>query len=158
LLAFVLTLTAILAGTTLTRLMGRPIFAPEAWQALNDHDPARAASLFGDALKEHPRDAMLHFGAASAAYAMGQPSDASSLIRTALDLDPKFPEALALQARLAYDRGDADLAVLLDGAGGCAQASDTRLTEVLDRLHRETGVHASYVEKPAEHSGSYEGA
>ena len=151
LLAFLVTLTAVLAGTTLTRFMGRPIFAPEAWQALNDHDPARAASLFGEALKEHPRDPMLHFGAASAAYAMGQASDASSLIRTALDLDPKFPEALALQARLAYDRGDADLAVRSMEQAVALRPSDTRLTEVLDRLHRETGVHASYVEKPAEH-------
>jgi len=151
LLTFLVTVIAIFTATALTRLMGRPIYAPEAWQALNDRNPARAASLFGEALKQHPRDPMLHFGAATAAYAMGQSSDASSLLRTALDLDPRFPEALALQARLAYDRGDSDLAVRSMEQAVAIRPSDTRLTEVLDRWHRETRVHDSYVEKPTGH-------
>jgi len=151
LLTFLVTVTAIFAATKLTRLAGRPIFAPEAWQALNDRNPSRAASLFSEALKEHPRDPMLHFGAAAAAYALGQPTDASSLVGTALELDPKFPEALALQARLAYDRGDSDLAVRAMEQAVALRPSDPQLTDVLDRLHRETGVHNSYIEKPAEH-------
>jgi tetratricopeptide (TPR) repeat protein len=151
LLTFLVSVTAILTATAVTRLMGRPIFAPEAWQALNNRDPVRAASLFNQALKEHPKDPMLHFGAASAAYAMGQPSDASSLIRTALELDPQFPEALALQGRLAYQRGDSDLAVRSMEHAVALRPSDTRMTELLDRWHREARVHDSYVEKPAEH-------
>ena len=151
LLTFLVAVTAIFAATALTRMMGRPIYAPEAWLALNNREPARAASLFNEALKQHPRDPMLHFGAASAAYAMGQASDASSLIRTALDLDPRFPEALALQGRLAYDRGDSDLAVRSMEQAVRLRPSDTRMTELLDRWHREARVHDSYVEKPAEH-------
>jgi len=150
-LTSLVTVTAIFAASALTRMVGRPIYAPEAWQALNDRDPVRAASLFNEALKQHPRDPMLHFGAASAAYAMGQPSDASSLIRTALDLDPRFPEALALQGRLAYDRGDSDLAVRSMEQAVALRPSDPRMTELLDRWHREARVHNSYVEKPAEH-------
>jgi hypothetical protein len=151
LLTLLVTAAAIFAASSATRLMGRPIFAPEAWQALNDHDPARAASLFDRALKEHPRDPMLHFGVAAAAYAMGQSSDAASALRTALDLDPKFPEALALQARVAYDRGDSEAAVRSMEQAVALRPSDTRMTELLDRWHRETRVHDSYVERPTGH-------
>jgi hypothetical protein len=151
LLTLLVTVAAIFAATGATRLMGRPIFAPDAWQALNNRDPARAAALFDEALKEHPRDPMLHFGVAAAAYAQGQSSDAASSLRTALDLDPKFPEALALQARVAYDRGDSELAVRSMEQAVALRPSDTRMTELLDRWHRETRVHDSYVERPTGH-------
>ena len=150
-LTSLVTLTALFAATAMTRMMGRPIYAPAAWQALNAREPARAAALFNEALKEHPRDPMLHFGAAAAAYAMGQASDASSLIRTALDLDPKFPEALALQGRLAYDRGDSELAIRSMEQAVALDPSDARMTELLDRWHREARVHDAYTEKPAQH-------
>ena len=49
---------------------------------------------------------MLHFGAASAAYALGQRGAALASLKKAVELDPEFVEALTVLAQVAYESGD----------------------------------------------------
>ena len=151
LVAFVATLSALAVATALSRLPKRELAAPEAWAALERHDPERAASLFSKELTERPRDPILHFGAGSAAYAMGRTKSALSSLKTAVDLDPDFVEALTLLGQVAYERGDSALAIRSIEKASDLHPRDGQLKELLGRWRRESSVHSSYLEKPAEH-------
>lgn len=152
LFAFVAAFLALFVGTSLTRVSSHPeLVAPEAWSALERHDAERAASLFSEELKLRPRDPVLHYGAGSAAYALGRPGSALSSLRTAVDLDPQFAEAQMMLGRVAYERGDSDLAIRSMEKAAALRPRDGGLTRLLDQWRRESSVHNSYVEKPAEH-------
>ena len=139
-------------ATSLTRLSWpREMAAPEAWSALKGHDAERAASLFSQELTQRPRDPMLHFGAGSAAYALGRTGSALSSLRRAVELDPQFAEALMMLGQVAYERGDSDLAIRSMETASALRPRDGGLTELLGRWRRESSVHNSYVERPAEH-------
>ena len=125
--------------------------APEAWAALERRDPQQAAVLFSRELKQRPRDPMLHFGAGSAAYAMGRTGPALASFKKAVEIDPEFPEALAMLARAAYDRGDSELAIRSLERAAALRPRDRDLSELLDRWRRESSVHNSYLEKPLDH-------
>ena len=109
--AFLVAIPALFIAARVPRLSGREMVAPEAWSALEGRDAERAASLFREALKERPVDPVLHFGAGSAAFALGRTSQALASLRRAVELDPQFPEALAALGQVAYARGDTRLAI-----------------------------------------------
>jgi tetratricopeptide (TPR) repeat protein len=151
LVAFLAAFSAMAVATSLTRRPKHEKVAPEAWSALESHDAERAASLFNQELKARPRDPVLHFGAGSAAYALGQKKSALSSLRRAVDLDPEFAEALALLGQVAYERGDSALALRSIEKASALRPRDASLKELLNRWRRESAVHDSYLEKPAEH-------
>jgi tetratricopeptide (TPR) repeat protein len=151
LLAFFAAFSAFAIVTALARLSQREMAAPEAWAALERQDAERAASLFTQELNERPRDPMLHFGAASSAYALGRRDAALSSLRTAVELDPDFTEALAMLGQVAYERGDTGLAIRSMEKASALRPRDAGLKDVLDRWRRESSVHDSYFEKPADH-------
>lgn len=151
LVAFLAAFSALSIATSLTRLSQREMVAPEAWSALERHEAERAASLFSQELKQRPRDPVLHFGAGSAAYALGRTGSALSSLRRAVELDPQFAEALMMLGQVAYERGDSDLAIRSIEKASALRPRDGRLTEWLDRWRHESSVHNSYVERPAEH-------
>jgi tetratricopeptide (TPR) repeat protein len=151
LIAFVVVFSALAVATVLTRRPARELSAPEAWAAFDKQEFDRAASLFAAALKERPRDPALHFGAASAARGSGNPRAALASLRTAIELDPDFPEAHAMLGQIAYERGDTDLAIRSLEKAAALRPRDRSIGELLDRWRRESSVHGSYLEKPAEH-------
>ena len=149
--AFLAVCSALAVATGLTRLSPRHVVAPEAWAALERHDADEAASLFRLELQQRPRDPMLHFGAASAARALGQSSSALSSLKKAVELDPEFVEALTLLGQVAYEGGNGDLAIRSLEKASTLRPRDRRLAELLARWQRESSVHNSYLEKPAGH-------
>jgi tetratricopeptide (TPR) repeat protein len=151
LVAFLGTFSALAIAMGLTRLAQRERFAPEAWSALERNDAERAAALFSEALTQHADDPVLHFGAGSAAYALGRSGPALSSFRRAVELDQRFPEALVMLGRVAYDRGDSQLAIRSMEQAAALRPRDRDVRELLDRWRRESSVHNSYIEKPAEH-------
>jgi cytochrome c-type biogenesis protein CcmH/NrfG len=151
LIAFLAAFSALSVAMGLTRVSQHEMVAPEAWSALERHDAERAASLFGQELKQRPRDPVLHFGAGSAAYALGRTGPALSSLRRAVELDPQFAEALMMLGQVAYERGDSDLAIRSMQKASALRPRNSDLTELLDRWRRESSVHNSYVERPEEH-------
>ncbi len=151
LVGFVATFSALAIGRSFGRTPPREKVAPEAWAALERRDPERAAALFRQELKQRPQDPMLHFGAGSAAYALGRTGPALTSFKKAVEIDPEFAEALAMLARVAYDRGDNRLAVRSIDKASALRPRDADLAELRDRWRRESSVHDSYVEKPVEH-------
>ncbi|HEY7497547.1 MAG TPA: tetratricopeptide repeat protein [Vicinamibacterales bacterium] len=143
--------SALIVATRLTRSSSREMTAPEAWAALERREPERAASIFKAELIERPNDPVLHFGAGAAAYAMGRTDAALSSLQHAVEIDPEFPEALALLGEVAYARGKNDLAIRSMERAAAMRPRDTRVAELLDRWRRETSVHSVYVEKPSGH-------
>ena len=142
---------ALFVGSRLTRVSPLHVVAPEAWAALERHDANQAASLFRQELRQSPRDPVLHFGAASAAYALGQTGSALSSLKKAVELDPEFAEALAMLGQVAYENGDSDLAIRSVEKALALRPRDGQLTDVLERWRHESSVHNSYIEKPAGH-------
>jgi tetratricopeptide (TPR) repeat protein len=151
LVAFLAACSALAVATSLTRLSQRHVVAPEAWAALERRDADQAASLFRQELQQRPRDPVLHFGAASAAYALGQTGPALSSLKKAVELDPQFAEALTMLGQVAYESGDGDLAIRSVEKASALRPRDGRLAELLDRWRHESSVHHSYIEKPAGH-------
>ena len=149
--AFVVTFSALAVSVALSRASRREMIAPEAWAALEQRDADSAASIFADALKLHPGDPMLHFGAGSAAYAMGRPDAALKSLQRAVDLDPTLAEALVLLGQVAYERGKTDLAIRSMQEASVLRPRDGRVTELLAQWQHESSTQRSYLEKPAEH-------
>src|SRR5262245_37213819 len=87
--------------------------AEAGFQALRDGDGDRAATLFYDALRLNPRDAVLHFGAGAAAHLLGRDDDAADSLKRALSIEPKFTAAAELLGEIEYRRGDTDSAIRL---------------------------------------------
>jgi hypothetical protein len=135
----------------LSRLPSRTLLAPAGWAALEQGDARRAASIFAQALEQHPNEPTLHFGAGTAAYAQGRTDPALASLRKAVALDHRFPEAWVMLGRVAYDRGDSRLAIESMEKALELRPRDTFAAELLARWQRESSVHRSYIEKPAEH-------
>jgi tetratricopeptide (TPR) repeat protein len=151
LVAFLAAFSALFAATSLTRKSRLQMAAPEAWAALERDDADQAASLFRQGLQQCPHDPVLHFGAASAAYALGQRGSALASLKKAVELDPEFAEALTVLAQVAYESGDGSLAIRSIERAAALRPRDSRLTDMLERWRHESSVHNSYLEKPAGH-------
>jgi len=143
--------SALFAAASLTRVSPFHRVAPEAWAALERDDADQAASLFRKELQQRPDDPVLHFGAASAAYALGQRGAALAALKKAVDLDPQFVEALTVLAQVAYESGDSKLAMRSIEKAAALRPRDGRLTDMLERWQRESSLHSSYLERPAGH-------
>lgn len=151
LVAFLAAFSALFAAASLTRVSRVHAVAPEAWAALERDDADQAASLFRKELQQRPNDPVLHFGAASAAYALGQRGAALASLKKAVELDPEFAEALTVLAQVAYESGDGSLAIRSIEKASALRPRDSRLTDMLERWRHESSVHNSYLEKPAGH-------
>jgi tetratricopeptide (TPR) repeat protein len=83
----------------------------KGFQALQSGDAARADAIFREALTGHPRDPQLLFGAGMAASLQGRDQEAISLLKQALQIEPRLLQAAALLGELLYRQGDLDLAI-----------------------------------------------
>jgi tetratricopeptide (TPR) repeat protein len=149
--AFLATFSVLAIATNLTRAPQHEKVAPEAWAALKARDAERAASLFRRELQQRPSDPVLHFGAGSAAYALGRIGPAIASLRKAVDIAPEFAEAHILLGQIAYERGDSALAIRSLEKASALRPRDSALSEQLGQWRRESSVHNSYLEKPAAH-------
>jgi Peptidase MA superfamily/Tetratricopeptide repeat len=121
--------------------------AEAGWQALQQGDADRAATLFYDALSRNPRDPVLHFGAGAAAHLLGREGDAADSLKRALALNPKLTGAAELLGEIEYRQGDTESAIrlyeqVLTGATG-GQAMRRRL----DEWRKEAAVHEKLMER-----------
>ena len=120
---------------------------PEAWEALNRGDAAKAASLFREALDRSPRSSILHFGAGCAAYALGEYDAATSALKRALEYDSSFVQAAAWLGRAAYANGDLDLAIRSMEKAAALAPNDPRIRRQLEDWRNESAVHAKLDER-----------
>ena len=150
-LAAAATLSALAVAVVLTKTSRREMIAPEGWAALSKREPDRAAAIFAAALDQHPRDALLHFGAGAAAQVQGRSKAALTSLRTAVEIDPDLDEAQELLGRVAYGLGDTTLAIRSMEQAAARRPRDRALAELLDRWKSESKAHRAYIEKPAEH-------
>ena len=109
-----LALAALLLTWSVTSVTAQPA-TPEAldkgFQALQSGDAARADAIFRGALAGQPRDPQLLFGAGMAASLQGRDQEAISLLKQALQIEPRLLQAAALLGELLYRQGDLDLAI-----------------------------------------------
>jgi tetratricopeptide (TPR) repeat protein len=85
--------------------------AEKGFQALQNGDTDKAASIFRDALTRRPRDPQLLLGAGVVAKLQGQEQNAIALLKQALQIEPRLALAAALLGELFYRQGDIDLAI-----------------------------------------------
>jgi len=81
------------------------------WKALQAGNSRRALTLFNEALTLRPNDPVLLTGAGAALHAEGRPRDAMTRLKRAVSLAPDLTTASVILAQIAYDDGDAALAI-----------------------------------------------
>ena len=72
---------------------------------------ARASAIFREALTRHPNDPQLLLGAGVAASLQGQEKEAITLLKRALEIEPRLAQAATILGELLYKQGDLDLAI-----------------------------------------------
>jgi len=116
--------------------------APEAWEALNRGDAAKASSLFREALDRNPRNPILHFGAGWAAYALGRYDAATWSLKRALEYNPSFVQAATLLGTVAYANSDLDLAIRSMEKAAALAPQNAGIRQQLEEWRKESAVHA----------------
>jgi tetratricopeptide (TPR) repeat protein len=109
-----LALAALLITWSVTSVAAQPATSEamdKGFQALQSGDAARADAIFREGLSRQPRDPQLLFGAGMAASLQGRDQEAISLLKQALQIEPKLLQAAALLGELLYRQGDLDLAI-----------------------------------------------
>jgi tetratricopeptide (TPR) repeat protein len=109
-----LALAALLIMWSVTSVTAQPATSEaldKGFQAVQSGDAARADAIFREALTGHPRDPQLLFGAGMAASLQGRDQEAISLLKKALQIEPRLLQAAALLGELLYRQGDLDLAI-----------------------------------------------
>jgi tetratricopeptide (TPR) repeat protein len=81
------------------------------WKALQAGNGRRALTLFNEALTLRPNDPVLLTGAGAALRMEGRPRDAMTRLKQAVALRPDLTEASILLGDIAFDEGDAALAI-----------------------------------------------
>jgi tetratricopeptide (TPR) repeat protein len=102
---------------------------------------------------------MLYYGAGYANFALGRSDAAISLLKHAIEYDPKFVSAMVLLAQIAYQTADLDLALKTMEKAAALAPRDRRIAQQLDQWRKESAVHDSLEEKPGTHFNVlYEGS
>jgi tetratricopeptide (TPR) repeat protein len=114
------------------------------WKALRNGDNDRAAALFNEALTLRPNDPVLLLGSGAAAHARGKQDDAIKRLRKALAADPRLTIASRLLGQIAYDEGDADLAIATYENALKYAPGDPELSQQLDAWRRDADVHRTF--------------
>jgi hypothetical protein len=78
---------------------------------------------------------------------LGRLDAAISSLKKAVELDPRFVQAIALLAQVAYDRGDLDLAIRSMKKAVVLAPHDRLRAEQLERWQRESSIHDSFEER-----------
>ena len=142
------TLFIVFVSLTTLRAQSRVIELNDAgWKALRDGYSDKAASLFGEALTLRPNDPVLLMGAGVAAHERGNQKDAMARLTRAFELNPRLTDAAKLLGRIAFDEGEVDLAIRTYEKALKYAPGDTDLSNGLEALRREAGVHHAFEER-----------
>jgi tetratricopeptide (TPR) repeat protein len=144
--AFVLCF-AILNCTPLHAQSSVPALNEAGWKMIQQNEPARAVSLFAQALVLRPDDPVLLFGAGVAANLDGRPSDAKTKLLRVLDLNPRFTSASLLLGEIVYREGDVDRSIKIYEAALVFAPGDRDLHGKLREWRGESAVHSTFVER-----------
>ena len=117
------------------------------WKALENGNGKRALSLFNEALTLRPDDPVLLTGAGAALHLEGRSRDALTRLKKAVSLAPDFTTASVLLAQIAYDDGDAALAIKTIEAALKHAPGDPVLTSKLAEWKQETKAHSTFQEE-----------
>jgi tetratricopeptide (TPR) repeat protein len=117
------------------------------WKALESGNGRRALSLFNEALTLRPDDPVLLTGAGAALHLEGRPRDALARLKKAITLAPDFTTASLLLAQIAFDDGDAALAIKTIEAALKHSPGDPVLTSKLAEWKKETKTHSGFQEE-----------
>ena len=143
-LAILLTLL-LPCGVTAAQQADMP--APEAWAALDRGDADKAAAIFREELERSPGNAILHYGAGYAAFALGRTDAAISSLKHAIECNPRFIPAMVLLSQVAYQAADLDLAVATLEKAATLAPRDRRIAQQLDQWKREAALHGRFEER-----------
>lgn len=117
------------------------------WKALQAGNSRRALTLFNEALTLRPNDPVLLTGAGAALHAEGRPRDAMTRLKQAVSLAPDLTTASVILAQIAYDDGDAALAIKTIENALKHAPGDPVLTSKLGEWKQETKVHSGFQEE-----------
>jgi tetratricopeptide (TPR) repeat protein len=117
------------------------------WKALRDGYQNRAADLFAEALTLRPNDPVLLMGAGAAAHAQGKQQDAMASLRKALQVNPGLTPASILLGHIAFDEGDADLAIRTYETALKYAPGNIEITRTLEKWRKDRTVHQSFDER-----------
>ena len=94
-----------------------------------------------------PNDPVLLLGAGAAAAARGEPRDAIARLKRALEIDPRLTAASRLLGQLAYQDGDADLAIRTYEAALKYAPGDAVLASELVAWRHDADLHRQFEER-----------
>jgi tetratricopeptide (TPR) repeat protein len=117
------------------------------WKALRNNDNDRAAALFTEALTLRPNDPVLLLGSGASAHAQGKQQDAIKRLGRALDVDPRLTIAARLLGRIAYDEGDAALAISTYEKALKYAPADAELAGQLEVWRRDAEAHRTFEDR-----------
>jgi tetratricopeptide (TPR) repeat protein len=141
-------LTVTLAGAADVWAQDAQLTARDGWAALQSGDASKAAAIFRDELDRSPQNAILHFGSAHAALALGRTDAAISSLRRAIEYSPKFLEAMLLLSQVAYQSGDLDLALRTLEKAATLAPRNQDIANQLAEWRKESSLHQSFQTQP----------
>jgi len=142
----VITAAVVGAGAQSPPSAARELFEA-GWKALRSGNATRAASIFAEGLDQAPDDPGLLFGAGAAAHARGRQREAMARLERALEIRPQLKAASVLLGRIAYDEGDADLAVRTYEEALRYAPGDAELMRQLASWRRDSKAHESFSDR-----------
>jgi tetratricopeptide (TPR) repeat protein len=117
------------------------------WKALQAGNGRRALALFNEALVLRPNDPVLLTGVGAALQAEGRRRDALLKLKQAVSVKPDLTLASVLLGDLAFDEGDATLAIKTYENALKYSPGDPVLLAKLSEWKRETTVHKAFEEE-----------
>jgi tetratricopeptide (TPR) repeat protein len=121
--------------------------AQQGWQALQDGDAEKGASLFRQALAAGPNDAALNFGAGIAAQMLGHGDDAERWLKRALILNPKLADAAKMLGDVEYELGNLDEAIAAYEQALAVKPGELDLRTRLESWQKEAAVHRGLTQR-----------
>lgn len=137
----------ILLSCTQLRAQSTALELNEAgWKAVSAGDGRRAATLFNEALTLRPNDPVLLLGAGAAARLEGKPREAMAHLKQSVQINPRLTAASVLLGQIAYEEGDAELAIRTYEAALKHAPGERLLMSRLEEWRREATVHSTFEE------------
>ncbi|MGE0864693.1 MAG: tetratricopeptide repeat protein [Vicinamibacterales bacterium] len=113
----------------------------EAWAALAAGQAQAAERAFRDAITLDPKNAHLHMGLGTAAFALRRDDEARASLERALSLAPGLVRARAQLAQVAKRQGDLREAIGLYETVAAEVPGDEGVRDTLERWRRELDLH-----------------
>ena len=139
-------IVAVLLAAAITGAQELP--AADGWAALERGDGSMAAAIFREALDRSPSNPLLHYGSARASLILGRTDAAISSLKKAVEHNPKFAQAYALLARVAYDAADLDLAVRSLEKAVALVPGNREMAAQLTAWKQESDLHRGFQASP----------